>query len=1092
MAEFEQSMSVLAAIKKILTDYPYGNAVLLELLQNADDAEAKHVTALFESFTANEDHPAARSPALVFHNSATFTERDLSNLKSFGTQEETSKRNDASKVGRFGIGFNSSFHVSDVVAFVTGDNLVVFDPAKENLPLSSKGDKIGGMHWRISSLGTDGVYTEDQKNYALRVLEAFEQSGLGFKKEEYYQGTIFRLPLRKAPSTLWKEVHRPVDIANLLVRFFDIVSLGMVMLKHVVKIEACIHRKSPQEPIETLFSVLSAQKENLNLKPWLKNYTESIALVKSETDKINAGNLDSYSYGKEKQVVRQKVMKSLPEPQRIIRDISVTLQKTSLFVPYEKIVTGKHTTDISFQAALDATNAHSEDQEVNTMVKFQIAHQLGPGNGWQKSKVWEISSTNAQNGHAVDVPWGAAIVNMKTTTEKGSRLMCFFPIGGEIQLPINIHGCFKVSSDRQSIKHISDEWNNALATEVIPHAYVQVLAAVKEKKGADYYQLFPTLDYTDGMSLHIAGEFVKLLRDPNLSPPLIAQQNGQWGKLQNVRFPFLRDPYHKPSETHAVAIHCLLVASAEAKRGQLPLATFPHFSLTKPPSAAQINQLDAVAKLFSANTLAPLEVCQFMREVPIEAAQLFLSNAAGIATDVFWMCTKGANTNVAKYYLQLPVIPLAHCPPHNMAFVDSVPKQLLTAGSNYFISSPLTDDTSINVNQCIVCRTPESLALAMEAFPQKIVKTTEDSAEGDCGLQLTHLLDQKYHKLLGIREISVKDLCNRLQLAISHGPLIWRKKSSDPDHDSTTWKLENDETKLSISLANINSYLKQVQKADQGSLSQLATIPFLPVRTRGSTAAAAANDSNGNEQRLSTSLLHTHQKDIKCFRVVSEEKDAKLAEHLSNQEIGIEIDFSIIDSSVVSSMGRFAKLDGSGTLSLIKTNLRNPIHAEFAQSLVAHLSAWTTKIKESNDAQETLKTLPIFKTVGDRLCRATDVVLRPPQLPEILGEVCSSVPGAAKKIQSLFANQQILSVVGYELAREESSAILETIFNTKRMNLSDFWAAAAVLSAEVSSQAEVGTVGHLIFQELIKSLLQANINLSSIGEKLQADRKSVV
>eukprot|EP00759_Apiculatamorpha_spiralis_P027009 PhF_6_TR29946/c0_g1_i1/m.43877 len=182
MASFEQTISIVHSIRKILSDYPYGNAILLELLQNADDAVASDVTAIFETFTANENHPAAKSPALIFHNSSIFTENDLKNIQSFGTLEETTKRNDATKVGRFGIGFNSSFHVCDVVSFVTGDRLIVFDPARENLPKNKDGEVKAGLQWHIPTFRNDEKLSDDLKDFASTLLSSFENAGLGFNQ----------------------------------------------------------------------------------------------------------------------------------------------------------------------------------------------------------------------------------------------------------------------------------------------------------------------------------------------------------------------------------------------------------------------------------------------------------------------------------------------------------------------------------------------------------------------------------------------------------------------------------------------------------------------------------------------------------------------------------------------------------------------------------------------------------------------------------------------------------------------------------------------------------------------------------------------
>ena len=78
--KFEQTQSIVSRLRQILEEYPFGNTLLLELLQNADDAAASDVAVLFDERVIVGDHPVANSPALLFRNSAEFSERDLDNI----------------------------------------------------------------------------------------------------------------------------------------------------------------------------------------------------------------------------------------------------------------------------------------------------------------------------------------------------------------------------------------------------------------------------------------------------------------------------------------------------------------------------------------------------------------------------------------------------------------------------------------------------------------------------------------------------------------------------------------------------------------------------------------------------------------------------------------------------------------------------------------------------------------------------------------------------------------------------------------------------------------------------------------------------
>lgn len=56
-------------------------------------------------------HPArsCKGPALYAYNNAAFTEEDWEGIQMAG---RSFKRNDPNKVGRFGIGFNSVYHIT--------------------------------------------------------------------------------------------------------------------------------------------------------------------------------------------------------------------------------------------------------------------------------------------------------------------------------------------------------------------------------------------------------------------------------------------------------------------------------------------------------------------------------------------------------------------------------------------------------------------------------------------------------------------------------------------------------------------------------------------------------------------------------------------------------------------------------------------------------------------------------------------------------------------------------------------------------------------------------------------------------------------
>jgi hypothetical protein len=72
-----------------------------------------------------------QGPALLVHNDAVFDDGDFANITHLGNSDKSTKVN---KIGRFGVGVNVMYHISDVPAFVSRDRFVFFDPHAVFLP----------------------------------------------------------------------------------------------------------------------------------------------------------------------------------------------------------------------------------------------------------------------------------------------------------------------------------------------------------------------------------------------------------------------------------------------------------------------------------------------------------------------------------------------------------------------------------------------------------------------------------------------------------------------------------------------------------------------------------------------------------------------------------------------------------------------------------------------------------------------------------------------------------------------------------------------------------------------------------------------
>ncbi|KAJ8004384.1 hypothetical protein DPEC_G00135140, partial [Dallia pectoralis] len=222
-------------LKDILRRYPDGGQILKELIQNADDAGASEVVFLhdercYDSQTLTTDQLAKyQGPALYAFNNAEFTPEDWQGIQTTG---RSIKRKDPNKVGRFGIGFNSVYHITDVPSIFSSKYLGFLDPQEKLF-----GERIGGFLWSLEDKEDNETLCNlhDQfQPFRDVVIEVSGQRWMDIiQEEQHFKGTLFRFPLRQETSDISDNIYDSVKVVQLFESFIADAEISLLFLRNV-------------------------------------------------------------------------------------------------------------------------------------------------------------------------------------------------------------------------------------------------------------------------------------------------------------------------------------------------------------------------------------------------------------------------------------------------------------------------------------------------------------------------------------------------------------------------------------------------------------------------------------------------------------------------------------------------------------------------------------------------------------------------------------------------------------------------------------------------------------------------------------------
>ena len=421
-----------------------------EFVQNADDAGATEVLFVLDhrKFSKKKLFPSKHKkwqelqemPALLVVNNSEFTEDDIIGIAKLG---RGGKRGSTDTIGRFGIGFNVAYHVTDCPSFVTfskhgePENFCVFDPT---LSFANTTKANPGKRWKINSKVTSDLPDQFQP-YLLRGIPT------PLPTELDKQHVVFRLPLTRisdirshyystfpgrmmasneTPRRLSSKVFSSHDVAKLFEDMARYACETLLFLNHVHTI-AAVEIKEDGKVVTHFSTCLSMSDE---MKPRCTEFSNA----------------------------SKDILKKRREPKE-------------LSVAYEIL-----------------TKSQKQCQ------KWLVCKSFSPKALW-----WTKAEEN-------DVMWsmrpiGGVAAPLETTGLKGS-MFCFLPMPMKSGLSVHVNGHFLVDDSRKHLEKIHKEklsWNKLLSANVIAPCYVDMLLhAQRMTDGGEamadwFYNLFPKL-----------------------------------------------------------------------------------------------------------------------------------------------------------------------------------------------------------------------------------------------------------------------------------------------------------------------------------------------------------------------------------------------------------------------------------------------------------------------------------------------------------------------------------------------------------------------------------------------------------------------
>lgn len=545
---FEQSGQrepLTVRIKNILEEYPSVSDIFKELLQNADDASATECSFMIDmrknvDIRENLLDPGmivCHGPALWSFNNSVFSDTDFLNITRLGGSV---KRCEADKVGKFGLGFNSVYHVTDIPIIISREFMIMFDPNINHISKHIRDKSNPGIKINWSKQQKRLRKFPNQFKPFINVFNC--QLPLSQESPYKYDGTLFRLPFRTEHEAGQSEIssvyYNTTDIYS-LVDEFSICGHRLILFTQHVGTMVLKYLKSEEPNPAGAQDVVTINKSVWSSKAAFGplSILKSAAKVMKKVVTSNKVPVDIPKSG----CIIRIVVEEFHNVFRRILDLQSPLFRgseedpSSYFEMANKGSTPKRLTDEMPQKAVENTNwLISSCMDSTEALKFSLS-ESGKRLGLVPCGGIAVLLSEEDNRK-----W-----TMKINANPIGEVFCYLPLRIKTGLPVHINGCFAVTSNRKEIwkTDTKGQWNSLFMRHVIVQAYLGALNMLRtmsengELLNYSYYAAWPDPGIVhDDFNLISQGVYQEIAKGNDNDNAKFFSDGKTWVSIKYIRF----------------------------------------------------------------------------------------------------------------------------------------------------------------------------------------------------------------------------------------------------------------------------------------------------------------------------------------------------------------------------------------------------------------------------------------------------------------------------------------------------------------------------------------------------------------------------